>query len=157
MRQLTFFEERNIKGEWHELLEPHLKGISGGCYLCPLHRLCTDAWFGDGTNRHGEADNLEQVMEHIIDKGFEEYYRKWKLDTLHKMLKRERRELWKEFNHYEGYFTLDLGEDAQEEIEWSRHWIKSLEQIEKEKRWDWTLEEEWTNYKKWKKEFLKND
>ena len=157
MRQLTFFEERNIKSEWHELMEPHLKGISGGCYLCPLHRLCTDAWFGDGTNRHGEADNLEEVMEHIIDNGFDDYYRKWKLNTLHKMLKRERRELWKEFNHYEGYFTQYLGEDAQEEIEWSRHWIKSLEQIEKEKRWDWTLEEDWTNYKKWKKEFLKND
>lgn len=154
MKQLTFFEERNIKAEWEELIEPYLKGISGGCYLCPVRDLCKDHWNANGTYRSKSADNLEDVMAHIIDNGFDNYYKKWKLDMLHKMLKRERRELWKEFNHYDGYSIQYLGEDAQEEIDWSRHWIESLEQIEQEQRWDWTLEEEWTNYRKWKK---KND
>ena len=147
MKQLTFFEERDIQAEWHELMKPHLEGISGGCYLCPVRDLCKDHWYANGTYRSKSADNLEDVMAHIIDNGFEEYYRKWKLDMLHKMIKRDRRDMWKYYNGLEPYGYCDELDFA-----WYKYWLECLEKIEKEQRWNWTLEEEWTDYRKWRKE-----
>lgn len=147
MKQLTLFEERDIWEEWHKLLDPYRKGISGGCYLCPLHQLCKGRCCGDGTITHGSKEKLEQVMEHIVDNyDFDKYYRKWKLDMLHRYIKKQRREWWKYYNGLEPKGFCD------DDLKWERHWLDSLEQIEREQRWDWTLEEEWTDYKKWRKE-----
>ena len=156
MKQLTLFEERDIWEEWHKLLEPYRKGISGGCYLCPLHQLCKGRCCGDGTITHGSKEKLEQVMEHIIDNyDFAEYYKNWKLDMLHKYIKRHRRQEWKWNNyHNEEHAPKVNGQLNELSIKWHKYWLNNLEQIEKEQRWDWTLEEEWTDYKKWRKEQL---
>lgn len=154
MKQLTFFENRDVYAEWHELLEPYVKGISAICYLCPMERLCKGGCCGDGTITHGSEEKLEQVMKYIIDNyDFDEYYKKWKLDMLHRHIKSTRRHNWKWNNYHNDKHAPKVnGQMNDETIRWHKHWLDSLEQIEKEQRWNWTLEEEWTDYKKWRKE-----
>ena len=158
MEQLTFWEDRDVWEEWHNLLEPHVKrnGV-GGCELCPLDGLCRDLSHGDGTRRdiNRNDDKLEKIMEYILDNyDFDDYYRKWKLNTLHKMIKRHRRHDWKWHNGYKGYEPKVDGKFNFLSIMWHKHWIECLEIFERNKDWTWDFETDWCDYKKWKKEFI---